>query len=128
MDIKSFVEIQTNDVVRKRLAKVMVRDCFRNTKLEDYHAGTFPSSKTGDYTDVNVISPFGEIAWIKLSRLSDEEMKTLMIDVVNHCYKFLSELFLTGRGDDLINMLKERDLLPRWYDPGAGEPSTAGDG
>jgi ligand-binding SRPBCC domain-containing protein len=128
MDIKSFVQIQTNDVVRKRLAKVMVRDCFRNTMLEDYHAGTFPSSKMGDYSDVKVISPFGEIAWIKLSRLSDEEMKTLMIDVVERCYKFLLELFLTGRGDDLINMLQERDILATWHDPGASEPSHASDG
>jgi hypothetical protein len=32
-------ELQTNEVVRKRLAKVMARECFRNTKLEDYHAG-----------------------------------------------------------------------------------------
>ena len=88
----------------------------------------FPSSNTGDYSDVKVISPFGEIAWIKLSRLSDEEMKTLMIDVVNHCYKFLLDLFLTGRGDDLINVLKERDLLATSHDPATSEPSTAGDG
>jgi len=46
-------------------------------------------------------------------------MKTLMIDVVDRCYKFLSELFLTGKHDDLINMLKERDLLAMWHDSGA---------
>jgi hypothetical protein len=33
MNIKSLEEIQNNEVVRSRLAKVMARDCFRNTKL-----------------------------------------------------------------------------------------------
>ena len=92
MNIKSLEEVQNNEVVRKRLAKAMARDCFRNTKLEDFHAGTFPSSKAGDYSDVKVVSPYGEIGWERLSRLSDEEMKALMIDVVNHCYDFLTTL------------------------------------
>jgi hypothetical protein len=92
MNTKSLEEIQNNEVVRKRLAKAMARDCFRNTKLEDFHAGTFPSSKAGDYSDVKVVSPYGEIGWERLSRLSDEEMKALMIDVVNHCYDFLTTL------------------------------------
>jgi hypothetical protein len=48
MNMQSLEEIRNNDVVKKRLAKAMARDCFRNTKLEDYHAGTFPSSKAGD--------------------------------------------------------------------------------
>jgi hypothetical protein len=39
----------------------MARECFRNTELEDYHAGMFPSSKAGDYSDVKVVSPFGKI-------------------------------------------------------------------
>jgi hypothetical protein len=30
--------------------------------------------------------------------LSDEEMKFLMIDVVNQCYKFLSELLVSAKG------------------------------
>jgi hypothetical protein len=49
---------------------------------------TFPSSKAGDYSDVKVVSPYGEIGWERLSRLS-EEMKALMIDVVNHCYDLM---------------------------------------
>jgi hypothetical protein len=92
MNMQSLEEIQHNDVVRKRLAKAMARDCFRNTKLEDYHAGVFPPSETGDYSDVKVASPYGEIAWERLARLSDEEMKVLMVDVVNHCYDFLTVL------------------------------------
>ena len=42
----------------------------------------------------------------------------MMIDVVNRCYKFLLEVFLTGGGEDLIDMLEQHDLLARWYDPG----------
>jgi ligand-binding SRPBCC domain-containing protein len=116
MNMQSLEEIRNNDVVRKRLAKAMARDCFRNTKLEDYHAGTFPSSKAGDYSDVKVVSPYGEIAWERLGRLSDEEMKALMIDVVNHCYDFLTTL-CGPFGDTIVEHLKQHDLLPRWNDP-----------
>ena len=72
-----FKELRENDTMRKRLAKLMARDCFRNTKLEDLHAGVSPSSETGDYSDVKVVSPYGEIPWKRLSRLSDKEMKEL---------------------------------------------------
>ena len=62
-DFDSLNEIQHNEVLRKRLAKLMAHDCFRNTKLEDFHSGKYPTSKTGDYSDVKVVSPFGEIPW-----------------------------------------------------------------
>jgi hypothetical protein len=58
MDFDSLNEIQHNDAVRKRLAKLMARDCFRNTKLEDFHSGKFPSSKTGDYSRCESRVPF----------------------------------------------------------------------
>jgi hypothetical protein len=38
MDFDSLNEIQHNEAVRKRLAKLMAHDCFRNTKLEDFHS------------------------------------------------------------------------------------------
>jgi hypothetical protein len=124
MNTKSLKEIRNNEVVRKRLAKAMARDCFRNTKLADFHAGTFPSSKAGDYLDVKVVPPYGEIAWERLGRLSDEEMKSRMIDVVYHCYDFLSTL-LNPFGDTMVEHLKQHDVLPRWKDPETSEPSTA---
>lgn len=62
----------------------------RNTMLEAFHGGTFPDSATGDYSDVKVVTPFGEIPWTRLSRLSDEEMKRLMIDIVDHLYTILT--------------------------------------
>jgi hypothetical protein len=116
MNIKSLQEIQNNDVVRKRLAKAMARDCFRNTKLEEFHAGVFPSSEAGDYSDVKIVSPYGEIAWNTLGRLSDEEMKVLMIDVVNHCYDFLTTL-CGPFGNTIVEHLKQHDLLPQGNDP-----------
>jgi len=63
-----------NQEFLKRLSKVSVLNSFRNGPLEDIHAGASPSSKTGDYSDVKVVSPFGEIPWMELSRISQEEM------------------------------------------------------
>lgn len=54
MDSNIFSEIRDNEILKKRLVKLIARDCFRNTKLEDFHAA--PES-----------------------RLSDAEMKELMI-------------------------------------------------
>ncbi len=120
MNVEHLKEIQNNEIVRKRLAKVMALRCFRNTKLEDLHAGLFPSSEAGDYSDVKVASPFGEIPWKSLSRFDDTEMKALMIDVVEHCDQFLSELFASPYGDYLIEQLQQRDLVPNWNDPSSG--------
>ena len=110
-------EISTNPEVRKRLVKYLALQCFRNTMLEDLHAGITPDSQTGDYTDVVVRSPYGEIPWPNLSRLSDEEMKALMIEVVNKTYHALIVLFDDRLGSELIKILAERDFLPRWNEP-----------
>src|SRR5262245_9065319 len=81
--------LRSSELVRQRLAKFVALHCFRNTRLEEFHAGRSPSTEAGDYSDVNVVTPFGEIPWHKLSRLNDEEMKALMIDVVDRCYVFV---------------------------------------
>ena len=104
-------------VLQKRLAKYLVHRCFRNSVLEDLHAGIAPDSKLGDYSDVVVSTPFGEIPWSKLSRFDDEEMKTLMIDVVQKTYEFIQELFDVENGGELLLRLAARDPLPRWEDP-----------
>jgi ligand-binding SRPBCC domain-containing protein len=69
-------------VVSKRVAKYLVQLCFRNSALEDLHAGTASDSKAGDYSEVAIVTPFGQIPWRQLSRFDDREMKKLMIDVV----------------------------------------------
>ena len=117
MTLQTVNAISKDPVVMKRLAKYLAQQCFRNTFLEDLHAGITPDSKTGDYTDVLVRSPYGEIPWPQLSRLSDEEMKVLMIDVVNKTYRALRLLFDDQFGHELVQYLTKQDPLPRWNDP-----------
>lgn len=74
----------------ERLALAMVETCVRNTGLEILHAGTFPRSAAGDYTDVTVATPYGDIPWTEVSRISDDEMKALMIEVVDRVFTYLS--------------------------------------
>src|SRR5262249_36439530 len=56
MNLDHFQDLQTNDELRRRLAAVIAQACFRNGKLENFHAGTYPSSEAGDYSDVKVVS------------------------------------------------------------------------
>lgn len=74
----------------ERLALTIVETCVRNTGLETLHAGTFPRSAVGDYTDVTVATPYGDIPWTEVSRISDDEMKALMIEVVDRVFTYLS--------------------------------------
>jgi hypothetical protein len=117
MNSQQLADLATNTVLRGRLAKLLALECFRNSELETLHAGKFPSSKTGDYSDVKVVSPYGEIAWNDLSRLDDDEMKILMIDVVDRCDLFLAALFANTRVEAVIDALRERDPVPQWNDP-----------
>lgn len=103
--------------VVKRLAKYMAQQCVRNTILEEFHAGITPCSPAGDYSDIVVQTPVGEIPWPTVSRLNDEEMKALMIDVVNHTYAWLRTLFDDDAGASLIQILTQQDLVPSWNDP-----------
>jgi hypothetical protein len=92
------------------LARVLTRDCVRNTFLEDLHSGVSPSSKTGDYSDVKVVSPYGEIPWNELSRISDEEMRKLMLEVENLIRQNLWTIFQQGAArfsdPDFIELLR----------------------
>jgi hypothetical protein len=112
--IRGFI---SDPVLEKRLAKYLVQRCFRNSVLEDLHAGTAPDSKAGDYSDVVVVTPLGEIPWRRLSRFDDGEMRTLMIDVVQRAYEFIHELFDEELGGELLLGLAERDPVPQWENP-----------
>ena len=101
-----------------KLAQMLAFHCVRNSYLEDLHAGIFPSSQTGDYTDVKVVSPYGEIAWNRLGRISDEEMKRLSEDIVNRLYTFLFHLLTSGEPDQGIP-------LPKYWSPPHIEASIA---
>jgi len=66
---------------------------FRNGPIEDIHAGKGPLSKTGDFSDVKVVTPYGEIPWNELSRITEEEMKVLNKFMVNRLalyHKFIA--------------------------------------
>jgi hypothetical protein len=88
MNPDHFAELKNNDILRKRLAKWMAKFCFRDTKLEGLH-----------------------------DRISDEEMRALMIDCANHCYALVCMVFATEGGNDLIDTLKEHDQVPQWNEP-----------
>jgi hypothetical protein len=124
-EVRAFI---TDPALQRRLAKYMVLQCFRNSMLEDLHAGASPSSASGDYSDVTVSSPYGVIPWAKVSRLNDDEMKRLMIDVVDRTYRFIHSLFDEDTGGQILLRLAERDPLPHWNEPtlattGAQEPA-----
>jgi hypothetical protein len=112
--VKAFV---TDPVLQKRLANYLVQQCFRHSCLEDLHAGTIPASKAGDYSDLIVRTPFGEIPWCDLSRFDNTEMRTLMTEAVNRTYKFIHELFDEECGAELLVRLAARDLVPQWENP-----------
>ncbi|OLF77699.1 hypothetical protein AWH62_03220 [Maricaulis sp. W15] len=74
------------------MAKTLTAMCVRNTEIEDIHAGRYPVTRTGDYSDVRVIDADGnEFSWADASHISDEEMKMLMKGVVNRLYAFLMQ-------------------------------------
>jgi hypothetical protein len=109
--------IRGNAVLQQRLAKYLVLQCVRHSQLEDLHAGIAPSSATGDYADVTVTSPFGSIPWPRVSRFNDEEMKQLMVDVVDRTYQLLHTLFDDHTGAELLGWLTEHDPVPKWNAP-----------
>ena len=82
----------TNDLVRKNasvMSKAMTLICVRNTCLETLHAGPGVVSHTGDYSDVLVTDANGrQIPWSEVSRISDDEMRDLMREIVNPLYTF----------------------------------------
>ena len=101
------------------LAKIMAMLCVRNTKLEEFHSGRVPISKTGDYSDVMVVDAEGnKIPWSEVSRCDDNEMRELMQQVVNRLYTFHL------KGDDPALRRKiERwmQVAQRWDEPEVDE-------
>jgi hypothetical protein len=83
-------DLKDDATLRKRLAKKMAHDCFRNTKtLEKLHAA---------------------------DKITDEEMKAIMIEAADKCYDLLLDL-CAPHGADIIDNLKQRDQVPEWDDP-----------
>lgn len=123
-----------SDADKARFTLALVEQCVRNSFLETLHAGTVPDSATGDYSDVKVVTPFGEIPWTQLSRISDTEMKALMIEVTNKVFTFLTyaeDLVALGPAarwnkpeiDAALSRLAERRRARRISPHGGGESS-----
>ena len=75
--------------IAAKLAKTMAMLCVRNTHLETIHAGKTPVTRTGEWTDVTVVDADGNrIPWNDVSRITDDEMRDLMRDIVNRLYTF----------------------------------------
>ena len=66
--------------------------CVRNTGIEDIHSGIEPGSPAGDFSDVKVVTPQGEIPWNEVSRISNDEMRAFMRQVVDRLYTCLLRL------------------------------------
>jgi hypothetical protein len=97
------------------LAKALAVTCVRNTSLETIHAGKVAQSQAGDYSDVKVVTPAREIPWNELSRISDEEMKRLMKEVVNKLYTVLIHLDDEAYSSTLIHWGAQQTV--RWDRP-----------
>ena len=97
---------------RSDRAKAIVLHAFRNTLLEDIHAGKGIRSKTGVFDDVKVVTPYGEIPWNEVSHISDEQMRTLMIKAVNTVYTMLAFPYLKFRAPEQWNeAVPDEDMM-----------------
>ena len=80
---------EDEDLIAAKLARVMAVACVRNTQLETLHAGLTPVSQAGDGGDVVVVDAAGRrIPWSEVSRISDDEMRALMREIVDRLYTF----------------------------------------
>lgn len=87
--------------------RLIANEAVRNTYLEELHGGTTPSTKTGDYSDVKVVTPYGEIPWVRLSRISDKEMRTLMLEVEKKIAIGLAAYDIKGADKNYLKILKQ---------------------
>ncbi len=108
-----------------KLAKTMAMLCVRNTHLETIHAGKTPVTKTGDWSDVTVVDADGnQIPWAEVSRITDDEMRDLMRDIVNRIYTF----HLCADEPGLQATIKRwMAVAGNWDDPEIDERIVGGD-
>ena len=91
-------------------AKLMAAACVRRGYLEKLHAGFSPVTRSGDYSDVKVVDAEGrEIPWNQVSRINQEEMKTLMTGVVNRIHTFLART--------LFSVSEDKAFQKPWTEP-----------
>jgi hypothetical protein len=98
------------------LIRFITEKAIRNS-LEDLHSGIFPSTKTNDYSDVKVVTPYGEIPWNNISRISDKELRTLMLEIEIRLHNTFSSLIpkLIMNNDYEDNLMT---LIDKMYEKG----------
>lgn len=114
----------------RTLARLFAQEGVRNTLLEDFHAGRVPVSRTGDRSDVSVVTPEGNIPWQEVSRLSDPEMRALMLNVEERLVALLFALLhheQEGRREELFAEARCRCFGSQgvsWDQPQSDRPQT----
>ena len=104
-----------DDRLASLLIRTMALTCFRNSALEDIHAGLTLVTKTGDYSDVTVIDADGRrIPWPEVSHFDNEAMRQLMRQVVDRLYTFEQ---LAHEPDFLDRIGPWMDVASRWDEP-----------
>jgi hypothetical protein len=106
---------------QSEVAKLMAAACVRRGYLERLHAGFTPVTRTGDYSDVKVIDAEGrEIPWNQVSRIDQDEMKTLITGVVNRIHTFLARTLFSESEDKAFQQALDRAAVPwtkAWDEP-----------
>lgn len=90
----------------KAIAQYLAVNAVRRSesqKLEMLHEGILPKSKAGDYSDVQVVTPYGSIPWNQVSRINGREIRDLMLGVEKDLETSLRALVIAD--DDQIPVL-----------------------
>ena len=109
MKIPNFLAriISSSKADRQILANAITVACFRNTNIENIHAGITPVSKMEDFSDVYVVDAEGnKIAWRDVSRISQEEMKLLNKEISNRVFALLEDATTVHGARNLIKRLE----------------------
>ena len=109
--------------IAARLAKLMAMICVRNTGIEELHAGTVPVTHRGDYSDVFITDADGrQIRWSDASHLDNDQMRSLMRQIVDRLYTFHLKADDQGFRDHLDRWLT---VAERWDEPKLDESFLA---
>ena len=91
--------------------------------IEELHAGTVPVTHTGDYSDVFITDADGrQIRWSDASHLDNDQMRSLMRQIVDWLYTFHLKADDQGFRDHLDRWLT---VAERWDEPKLDESFLA---
>ena len=111
----------------KRWAR-WIADGVRNVGFfEELHSGITPSTKTGDWSDVYVVTPYGNIPWVPaecttmvggqmktgvyaVSRISDKEMHELMLKFES-AIEFGLRTYEANKDVKFVNQVVQRSIF-----------------